>query len=263
MLRLAFSDMGNKHNFFASVSLLALGGTAHADDMSAPEVPGLTGFYVGAGGGVDYLSSSLLIYGNDIFNQAASDASVASGFGTFELGADYRFDSDFLIGAVGNFDFGAGTNLGSLGSLPTMGTPIAEWEAGNSWGIGARAGYLVSPRTLIYGIGGFTQLDVRTDLFAGGNASTSDDEWTSGYFVGAGVETLLTDNLSLKLEYRFSRYDQVSATATGNWCPSGVICPPPMPLPNTPPCEAWRECNAFADIDDQTVRVTLAWRFNR
>ena len=46
------------------------------------------------------------------------------------------------------FDFGGGTDIGSL---PTIVSSIAdaEWEEGNSWGIGARAGFLASPRTLI------------------------------------------------------------------------------------------------------------------
>ncbi|MEQ1525031.1 MAG: outer membrane beta-barrel protein, partial [Aestuariivirga sp.] len=200
--------MGNKHNLLAAVSLVALSATAHADDMTVPEVPDWTGFYMGAGGGGSFMLSALELDDDNIARESWSDdAGVAQGFGTIDLGADYQFDSNFLIGAVGNFDFGAGTDLGSL---PTMGSPIAEWEAGNSWGIGARAGFLASPRTLIYGVGGFTQLEVSTDLFAGTGAATSDDEWTSGYFVGAGVETLLTDKLSVKLEYRFSRYDEVS-----------------------------------------------------
>ena len=86
--------MGNKHNLLAAVSLLALGGTAYADDMTAPEVSDWTGFYVGAGGGGNYLFSSLALESSDFVLQAASDdARVAQGFGTIELGADYQFDS--------------------------------------------------------------------------------------------------------------------------------------------------------------------------
>lgn len=259
---MGFRYMGNKHNLLAAVSLLALGGTAHADDMTAPEVPDWTGFYVGAGGGGNYLFSALVFDDTNITRESwTDDAGVARGFGTIELGADYQFDSNFLIGAVGNFDFGGSMDLGSY---ETSDTPWAdaEWQAGNSWGIGARAGFLASPRTLIYGVGGFTQLDVSTDLFAGTDNATRDDEWTSGYFVGAGVETLLTDNLSLKLEYRFSRYDEVSATS------SPIIGPGPMPEPmphpdNGVPCWPDEVCNAFSDIDSHTVRLTLAWRFGR
>jgi opacity protein-like surface antigen len=34
----------------------------------------------------------------------------------------------------------------------------------------------------------------------------------NGYFVGFGVEHAFSQNLSLKLEYRFSNYDEVPGT---------------------------------------------------
>lgn len=241
--------MGNKHNLLAAVSLVALGGAAHADELTAPEVADWTSFYVSAGGGSNYLFSALAV--DAIGPDNLDDSGVAQGFGTIELGADYQFNSHFIFGAVGNFDFGGDKDLGSLASMGApVGAPIAEWKAGNSWGIGARAGFLASPRTLIYGIGGITQLEVSTDKISN-CCSWSNDEWTSGYFVGAGVEKLLTDSLTLKLEYRFNSYDEVSATATAT---GGG--PPPMPIPLDITA-------ASTDIDNHAIRATLSWRFGR
>ena len=247
--------MGNRHNLLAAVSVVALGGAAHADDMAAREVLDWTGFYVGAGGGANFVFSGLVLDDSIVNTQAASkETSATRGFGTIELGADYQLDSNFVIGAIANFDFGGHPKLGSA----NLDTANAEWEAGNSWGVGARIGYLPSPRMLIYGVGGFTQLEVSTDLLTGTSPATRDDKWASGYFVGAGVEILSADNLSLKLEYRFSRYDELSATQR----PINLLLAPMPPGPGAI-CDHNNVCHTSADIDDQSVRATLTWKLGR
>ncbi|MFN4140899.1 outer membrane protein [Aestuariivirga sp.] len=93
-----------------------------------------------------------------------------------------------------------------------------EVKMENSWGIGLRGGFLATESTLIYGLGGFTQAKFSAETkggfgfeetyFSGGaDGKASTDEWLNGWFLGAGMEQLLTDNVSLKLEYRYANYE--------------------------------------------------------
>lgn len=96
----------------------------------------------------------------------------------------------------------------------------------DTWALGVRAGALVSPKTLLYVSGGYTQTKVRMGLsaemlasyhdYAGlgdvtradNTFSIQDREWErdAGFFLGAGVETKLTSHISAKLDYRYSDY---------------------------------------------------------
>jgi hypothetical protein len=69
-----------------------------------------------------------------------------------------------------------------------------------------RVGYLVTPNVLLYGLGGlelghFTYPD-GDDRFGGKNG-----KWVAGYTAGASGEVKLTDNWSLRGEYRYLHFD--------------------------------------------------------
>jgi len=76
----------------------------------------------------------------------------------------------------------------------------------NQWAIGARLGYLRSS-TLWYATAGYTEADWQVQI-----STRSANKTLNGYFVGLGVEQAFSPNLSLKLEYRFSNYDEVPGT---------------------------------------------------
>ena len=65
--------------------------------------------------------------------------------------------------------------------------------------MGGRAGFLVNPETLVYGLAAYTQADFRPSvpLF-----------WLypDGYTVGGGIETRLAGNWFLKGEYRYTHF---------------------------------------------------------
>lgn len=87
--------------------------------------------------------------------------------------------------------------------------------------VGARAGFLLFDRTLIYATGGyaFANLEVRN-----GGLGTSDTNMLSGWTAGGGIEYLWSDSNSLRFEYKRvefsdegfdslpSGYNDVSAT---------------------------------------------------
>lgn len=86
------------------------------------------------------------------------------------------------------------------------------------WSVGGRFGYLLQPSVLIYGLGGYTEANItqKTTLnyenfqLSGSLREVStEQEKLRGYFLGAGAEVMVANNLSFKLEYRFSQYDGV------------------------------------------------------
>ncbi len=80
-----------------------------------------------------------------------------------------------------------------------------------SWNIGGRAGYLVTPNTLLYGTAGYTRAHWDNegwwDIDDGGPIVEGRDErWFNGYFLGGGVETRLRGNFFVRGEVRYANY---------------------------------------------------------
>ena len=71
--------------------------------------------------------------------------------------------------------------------------------------VGARAGILASPETLVYVKGGYTNARLNV-LAAYNNAETEANYKLDGWRLGAGVERAITGNTYAKLEYRYSNY---------------------------------------------------------
>lgn len=80
-------------------------------------------------------------------------------------------------------------------------------KAGRDIYVGARAGILARPDTLIYGKLGYT--NARFDILAGNtNVETRDRFKLDGWRIGAGAEHALSPNSYVKLEYRYSNYEK-------------------------------------------------------
>ncbi|UZW53668.1 porin family protein [Sphingobium sp. JS3065] len=72
--------------------------------------------------------------------------------------------------------------------------------------VGARAGILANPNTLVYVKGGYT--NTKLDVLAGDtNQETNTDFKLDGWRIGAGVERAINTNTFAKLEYRYSKYE--------------------------------------------------------
>lgn len=80
--------------------------------------------------------------------------------------------------------------------------------------VGARAGYVVAPKTMVYVKGGYTnaKFDVRS---AFGDITTNRDIDADGWRIGAGVEQAVSNNVFAKLEYRYSNYSKGEIDYTG------------------------------------------------
>jgi opacity protein-like surface antigen len=146
------------------------------------------GLYVGAAAG--YGLGTMRVVDADV-----SYPSLKGAQGSVALGYDLQLKPGLVLGAFADYTFGAVDTTFSL----------TTFSFDNQWSIGARLGVVRSCCTLWYGMAGYTQADFRIS-----EEGRSLEETMKGYFVGLGVEQALSKNVSLKLEYRYSDYDDVT-----------------------------------------------------
>ena len=252
----------------AALAAIFLAAPAVAADLTAPipEAPNWTAFHVGIGGGgmfafVDESTdANVNINGNFFINASRSeDLGSADWFGTVEAGFDWQVDS-FVIGVLANYDFGTAsmkdeTNVfvNNNGTLENASFED-KWKVGDTWGVGARAGFLAMDNALIYVMGGYTEAKVKSEVNLQDNNNNninfhrSDSSWQDGWFVGGGIEALLWENISLKAEYRYADYGSFDTDKSF-----------------TDFCDC-ANSNAHighdGDVTVHTIRAVLSYRFN-
>ena len=230
---------------------------------------GEAGFFGRIEGGFDYqISPQFLIGINGGFSFSKTEIS-ASGGGAAGLDVDPYWPDDYL-------DISS-TNGGGYGPSVTGGGQVnADVELGNSWSIGGRAGFLPMDNVLFFVTGGYTQMDTSISASFNGSAGPSGyigvsgrdggpdwsidsehSEWLDGFYVGGGVETLLTETISLKLEYRYADYGSIETSDEISEERRAVM---PVQSENG----LWGSSMgvaAEADITVHSVFATINWRF--
>lgn len=219
-----------------AVSALLIGGAQAADIPAyepAPAAPTMeapfswTGFYLGVAAG----------YGMTDYDLEIEDELTGAPFG-FGLGVDGFSGEGWLGEASVGFDYQVGRMvLGVLGDVrwtnfetdayAEIELPAGEIETATlgvegsietelGWDALVRAGFLVNDRALLYALGGYSyqQFDLGYDIYGpaegGPFPSDSTDEDRHGWTVGVGLEAMLTQNVSLKTEYRYTQFDDIS-----------------------------------------------------
>ena len=173
-----------------------------------------SGLYVGAAVGYSIATHELTQSGSAI------DLSGEGFQGAVTLGLDRQVSPNVVVGVFADYAFGK--LEGDIGG--------ARLNIENQWAIGARIGLVRSCCTMWYVGAGYTQAD--WDISGSG---LSISETLRGYFVALGVEQSLHNNLSLKLEYRYSNYDDFTPTGLGT---------------------------ANFDVDTHAVRLGVNWKFS-
>ncbi|RWO48592.1 outer membrane beta-barrel protein [Mesorhizobium sp.] len=187
-----------KSLLLGAVSVLALGSASQAADALVPVVEtsafnwsGIyVGFGVGAGANVHELSSDFLpgFSLNGIGGEGV--------YGELTVGYDYMVSPRFLIGGL------LDAHIGNIETTLDVAGLEASVQETYGFDAGLRAGYLFTPNTLGYVLGGYSWQKYELDTNAG-----FDLDWDqSGYFVGAGVETAINSNWTIKTEYRYTRF---------------------------------------------------------
>ena len=172
----------------AAVALAAgLGTAASAEPFNGP--------YVGmqAGWSQDDLRTPSTPLGD-----VAVDRSRDSFSGGVFAGYDLKVGPSAVIGAEAGVQVGADDRI-----VRDTGSALVTVDPKRSLDLTARAGYLVSDNTLLYARGGYTNARVRTavDDAAGFRSASANRD---GWLIGGGVERALGDNVSARLEYRYS-----------------------------------------------------------
>ncbi|WP_395446975.1 outer membrane protein [Aminobacter sp. UC22_36] len=174
----------------------AIGQAAFAAD-SVAEAPAAgfnwSGIYVGFGGGVGAALTGMSPTSLASINAFGGDGAFAE----LSLGYDHLVGDRLLVGAL------IDARIGKIQSQGFIFDPDVQIGGKYGFDAGLRLGYLLAPSTLGYVVGGYSwqRMEFRAPVAIG------DTDWgVDGYFVGAGMETVLTGNWTLKTEYRYSDY---------------------------------------------------------
>jgi outer membrane immunogenic protein len=165
-----------------------------------------TGFYLG--GNLGGAWSSTTVTSN--ITGANWKPSSTNFIGGGQLGYNYQFPSNWVVGIEWTFDWGGGDKTSNVVTAPN-GNQLQASANGASWltTLTGRLGYGMD-RWLVYGKGGWAWLETSakiTNLTTG--AVATGDHTGSGWVAGAGVEYALTQNWTTKLEYNY--------IGSGNW----------------------------------------------
>lgn len=171
----------------AAALAVSMGTAASAEPFNGP--------FIGVQGG----------WNQDDLNNPTTDAGVlavtqkkdsfnAGGF----IGYDYKIADRFVLGAEAGIQFSVDDEV-----VHDNGTALITLDPKRAIDLTARAGVLADAKTLIYARGGYTNARVRTTSEdSAGITSASQDR--DGWLVGGGVERAITDNISARIEYRYT-----------------------------------------------------------
>ncbi len=268
----------------SSIGFALVSGSALAADLLPVKGPGgfaappaavssWTGCYVDGGAGYG-------MWNQDQYTETTSGLTGVTApntgggggwLGRTGAGCDYQVSPSIVIGAFGDYDWMGlnGTSNLDLSGIPTtpfFGITGNEKET-SAWSVGARAGYLVTPRLLTYFDAGYTQTTfgqtnyINNDSFAfarGTNTGLTMPATTyKGWFIGGGTEYALNmawlpiQGLFMRSEYRFDSYGSRDI---------GLIC-----------AGGGAQCGATAGISAasvhadkyvQTATTGVVWKFN-
>ena len=206
-----------KKALLASIAIISLGvAPSQAADLpvkappvAAPMTPAYnwSAIYIGAHVGGAFAGSDF--FGND----------NARLMGGGQIGADFQFNPNWVLGIEGNYSFVNSNDNG-----------LAFFGNRNLGSVTGRLGYTWGP-ALVYAKGGYAWADTRRSF-----GFTGDGD--NGYTVGGGVEYMLIPNWSVKLEYQYYNFGNVT-----------FVSAPPVVI------------TTFTN-DEHTVKLGVNYRFN-
>jgi outer membrane immunogenic protein len=184
------------------IAAVLLAGTA-APAMAQDEVnPQFTGPRVGVVGGYDILRP-----GSSEDSDVDGDDQNVDGF---QYGVDVGYDFSIggaVLGVEAEYSDSTGKVRADSSDPDFFG--FGEVAAGRDIYVGARAGILAGPSTLVYAKGGYTNARLNV-LASDGTTELRENFELEGWRVGAGVERAIGSNAYAKLEYRYSNYNNAN-----------------------------------------------------
>lgn len=250
---------------FARVALSALGGvalmasSALAADIAAVAPPPVWGFYFGGGGCYDWADFDFESQTSEkhldfrtwkwtdwaqlgdphMFNVPAEAPCLTATFGY-----DVQIDPLWVVGVFASYDWqdkhGDETKDSHHQKILNKDLTLAEVSLGDIMTVGGRAGMLVTPKVLVYGLFGWSWSQASFALLPPIGPAASGG--VNGPTIGAGIEALFHRNWSGRVEYRLTDFGSLSGSAEA--CVI-VAC--------------FKE-DTTAKITDQSVRLVLTYR---
>ena len=181
-----------------AVSLLAT--TAVAAPALAQTNPTFTGPRVEATLGYDHTGAGSSVSNNNGRDDQKIDGLLYGG----GIGYDIATSDNIVLGAEAEL---TGSTAKSDRNDYTSDFGYGRVKQGRDIYVGARAGYVVAPATMLSVTGGYTTS--KLEVLAGSTSQTTDNNFKlDGWRVGAGAEHAMGPNSYAKLEYRYSNYER-------------------------------------------------------
>ena len=227
--------------------------------------------WTGAYGGIQIGSARSNDKGIFLLDPLPPGGALETAFSPTMALPDRGFSGDFDIGAVGGVHFGYDMQVGNLvygGVLDLNRADFGDVQEGRSrtpatYTIGrsmdflatlrGRGGYLISAKTLIYGTAGLAFGEVDFSYAQPGSGATTvtsgGQNSNIGYAVRLGIENMLTDKLSVGLEYLYVNMggNDFNANLTGG--------------PFSAAAASTNATGSDADFDFGTVQLRVSYRF--
>jgi outer membrane immunogenic protein len=169
--------------------------------------------------------------------------------GGAQIGCDYQFASQWVIGIQSQADFGTITSSNAVAAFPGV---TAQFKDNNIETLTARLGYAFAPAVLAYVKGGaaWTNAHGAAVVPALGAIGESADFSMHGYTVGAGLEWIFAPGWSVFAEYNYMGF----GTKNVNFASAGQV-------PGFGPAGALADTNAIK-LTIQSTIVGVTYRFN-
>jgi outer membrane immunogenic protein len=240
-----------------TIGLLALGfcsvGFANGAYVPPPEpINYFDGFYIGIGAGLSHAAADATVSTTETYpindlglisypESLDADLGEINGAGNLFVGWGKTFgnNSDVYFG-VELFGKYVPTSMSAQHVNQILYSGIVGYDASfdielsNDYSFGGdlRLGYLIAPKIMIYALAGLDigEFDCRVHRVAVStgepqsfNYSGKADTWLYGFMPGVGMETMLTDDVSVRAQYTYTYYGSGgSAYALSNIVDSGT-----------------------------------------
>jgi outer membrane immunogenic protein len=148
------------------------------------------------------------------FDYGGSSGSAVIGGG--QIGCDYQFASNWVIGIQGKADFGKIASSNAVAPFPGI---TASYQLKNTEEVTARLGYAVSPAVLAYVKGGVAFANASASASALPVLAETASFTRTGYTVGGGLEWKFAPGWSVVGEYNYLDF----GTKSSNLYATGLI----------------------------------------
>ena len=195
----------------SALALVVAAGAASAADLPAYEpapvvaVPSFswTGFYIGAQAGYGWGETKVRAFGAR--GKADLDGFIVGGYAGYNVQLD---GSPVVLGIETDFNY---TDIDEKRTV--LGARV---RAETNWAGATRAriGYAFD-RFLVYAAGGVAYADREFKVNAGRLGSYKDSKTALGWTVGGGVEYAATDNVAVRVDYRYTDYGRDRFSSRG------------------------------------------------